>query len=142
MAEAKSVLDVVRLLIVGLTMRSANEDSFEAEGGPLEFANNLREVGTVMVESCVADGKPELEVESMEEEEEEKLDAEGKLTVELRNLTGGVEIVKEESCEAEGRLDVVCTGVSIVAGTLVVSFSNVVLRSLGGVSSALVVVQL
>lgn len=131
-AEVKSVLDVVELLTVGLMMGLASEESFEAEGGSV--------VGIIMVESCVADGKPELEVESMEEEE--NWDTDGILPVVLGNLTGGVETVKEESCEAEGRLVMACTGVSTVVEILVVSFSNVVLRSLGGVSVVMVVVQL
>lgn len=117
-----------------------NEESFEAEGGEVVVARGLSMVGTVMVESCEAEGKPEVEMEGIEKEE--SFDAEGMLAVGSGSLTGGVQAVTEESCEAAETLVWVLAGVTKVVGVLVVSISKVVLRGLRGELSLVMVVLL
>lgn len=69
-------------------MAHLNEESFEAEGGEVMVVRGLSMVGTVMVESCEAEGKSDVETEGMEKEE--SFDAEGMVAVGSGSLAGGV----------------------------------------------------
>lgn len=117
-----------------------NKESFEAEGGEVVVARGLCMVGTVMVESCKAESTPEVEMEGMEKEE--SFDAEGMLAEGSGSLTGGVQAVTEERCEADETLVLVLEGVTKVEEVSVVSISKVVLRGLRGELSVVMVVLL